>query len=257
MITNSIRLYARPLERTDRHDDRHVGQRRYAATRLTAVPRDNISRRTRAARPSWFPAPCRSVEGMGGRRQLGQRSRDPVQAPDGLHLVGRAIRQHDGPPQSGDRRDEGVSAAEQRLAAHCRDRRQGQRLVHRQQERNGRLSRSQDREDSRSSRCRIPMRRIRTRWCSTRRASIWFTLQNSNMVGRLDPESGDIKLVTLKHAELKAVWHQDRRRRQSLVLLQRQPVSLQDQSGEHGADRGQACRSKAPRCGVSTSRRTG
>ena len=25
----------------------------------------------------------------------------------------------------------------------------------------------------------------------------WFTLQNSNMVGRLDPESGDIKLVTL------------------------------------------------------------
>ncbi len=26
----------------------------------------------------------------------------------------------------------------------------------------------------------------------------WFTLQNSNMVGRLDPESGDIKLVTLK-----------------------------------------------------------
>ncbi len=26
----------------------------------------------------------------------------------------------------------------------------------------------------------------------------WFTLQNSNMVGRLDPESGDIKLVTLE-----------------------------------------------------------
>jgi virginiamycin B lyase len=26
---------------------------------------------------------------------------------------------------------------------------------------------------------------------------VWFTLQNSNMVGRLDPETGDIKLVTL------------------------------------------------------------
>jgi virginiamycin B lyase len=27
---------------------------------------------------------------------------------------------------------------------------------------------------------------------------LWFTLQNSNMVGRLDPVSGDVKLVTLK-----------------------------------------------------------
>ena len=49
----------------------------------------------------------------------------------------------------------------------------------------------------------------------------WFTLQNSNMVGRLDPETGDIKLVTLSDAGLEAVRHQDRRRRQSLVLLQR------------------------------------
>jgi virginiamycin B lyase len=31
-----------------------------------------------------------------------------------------------------------------------------------------------------------------------RKGIAWFTLQNSNMVGRLDPESGDIKLVTLK-----------------------------------------------------------
>ena len=30
-----------------------------------------------------------------------------------------------------------------------------------------------------------------------RKGIAWFTLQNSNMVGRLDPESGDIKLVTL------------------------------------------------------------
>jgi virginiamycin B lyase len=30
-----------------------------------------------------------------------------------------------------------------------------------------------------------------------RRGIVWFTLQNSNMVGRLDPDSGAIKLVTL------------------------------------------------------------
>ena len=30
----------------------------------------------------------------------------------------------------------------------------------------------------------------------------WFTLQNSNMVGRIDPASGDIKLVTLSDAGL-------------------------------------------------------
>ena len=30
-----------------------------------------------------------------------------------------------------------------------------------------------------------------------RKGIAWFTLQNSNMVGRLDPESGEIKLVTL------------------------------------------------------------
>ena len=49
----------------------------------------------------------------------------------------------------------------------------------------------------------------------------WFTLQNSNMVGRIDPASGDIKLVTLKRAGFEAIRHQDRRRGQSLVLLQR------------------------------------
>jgi len=31
----------------------------------------------------------------------------------------------------------------------------------------------------------------------------WFTLQNSNMVGRLNPETGDIKLVTLPNADTK------------------------------------------------------
>ena len=68
----------------------------------------------------------------------------------------------------------------------------------------------------------------------------WFTLQNSNMVGRIDPASGDIKLVTLQHAGLEALRHQDRRRGQSLVLLQRPALPLQDRPGDHGADRGQA-----------------
>ncbi len=36
-----------------------------------------------------------------------------------------------------------------------------------------------------------------------RKGIAWFTLQNSNMVGRLEPESGDINLVTLSRAGAK------------------------------------------------------
>ena len=93
---------------------------------------------------------------------------------------------------------------------------------------------------SQFSRCPTRMRRTRIRWCSTEGHRCGSRLQNSNMVGRLDPESGDIKLVTLSRAELQALRHQDRRRGQSLVLVQRSAVSLQDQPGELWTDRNQA-----------------
>ena len=45
---------------------------------------------------------------------------------------------------------------------------------------------------------------------------MWFTLQGSNMVGRLIPATGDIKLVTTPSTEIAAVWHQAERRRRFL-----------------------------------------
>ena len=108
--------------------------------KLTHIPRRSISRRTPGALRRWCPVRCRSHWKEWVNPQLGQRSRDPMQAQDGIDLVGRTVRQHDRPPRSGDRRDEGVPASGQRLSSHRRDRCQGQRLVHRQQERHGRLS---------------------------------------------------------------------------------------------------------------------
>ncbi len=64
----------------------------------------------------------------------------------------------------------------------------------------------------------------------------WFTLQNSNMVGRIDPESGNIKLCHGADAGCQAIRHQDRCHWQSMVLVQRPALPVQDQSGEHGAD---------------------
>ena len=43
--------------------------------------------------------------------------------------------------------------------------------------------------------------RTRTRRCSDEEGILWFTLQQSNMVGRLDPATGDIKLGDCEEPE--------------------------------------------------------
>ena len=134
---------------------------------------------------------------------LGQRSRDPVEAAGRLHLVGRAVGQPGRADRSRDRRDEGIPAAGERHAAHRDARCRGQRLVHGQQERHARQARPEHRRDHRLQDARPRRRRTRTRRSSTRRGSCWFTLQHSNMVGRLDPATGDIKLVTMKTPDAK------------------------------------------------------
>ena len=208
--------------------------------KLTALPRAAFPAEHRARAHAGVRPRADHVEGMGEPAARPALARSDAGARR-IDLVGRAIRQRDRPARSEDRRDEGISAAGQRL---CRTPSSsmpratpGTRATRTAR---SAISIPKTGQDHRLQDARSRTRRIRTRWCSTRRASLWFTLQNSNMVGRLDPESGDIKLVTLSDAEREALRHQDRRRGQSLVLLQRQPVPLQDQSGEHGADRGQA-----------------
>ena len=79
--------------------------------------------------------------------QLGQRSRDPMEAPDGsiwwAGQFGNVIGRLD--PKTGEMKEYQLPA--QRLPSHGRTRCQGERLVHGQQERHGRLYRFQDRAD--------------------------------------------------------------------------------------------------------------
>ena len=191
-----LRLYARGLEGTDRHDDRPVGRRGSRADH--DVPRRAFSRQTPSGAPKLVPGPVQISFKEWVTPTLGQRSRDPVQAADGsiwwAGQFGNLIGELD--PATGEMKE--YHAAGQRHAAHGDPRCQGQHLVHRQQERHGRLSRSQDRQDHRlqdagpgGEGSAHPDIRHAT-------GSRWFTLQNSNMVGRLDPATGNIKLVTMK-----------------------------------------------------------
>ena len=91
-----------------------------------------------------------------------------------------------------------------------------------------------------NTRCRTRRRRTRIRRCSTADGILWFTLQLSNMVGRLDPATGDIKLVTMKTPDARALRHQDRCRGHPVGRLQRQQLPRQGRSGDDGAYRGQA-----------------
>ena len=50
--------------------------------------------------------------------------------------------------------------------------------------------------------------------------------QCANMIGRLNPETGDIKLVKVADAALAALRHQVRRRRHAVGLVQRAPCLL-------------------------------
>ena len=54
-----------------------------------------------------------------------------------------------------------------------------------------------------STRCPTRRRRTRTPRSSIADGILWFTLQQSNMIGRLDPASGDIRLVTMPTPDAK------------------------------------------------------
>ena len=147
MITAQLRLYPRGLEGTRQHDDRYL--------RRCGGPGDN-HRLSGNPFPAEHPQ-CRQADaGYRAGFVQGMEDTDPrsALARSGAggrrdHLVGRTMGQPDRADQSGDRRDEGIPAAGQRHAAHRDARRQGQHLVHRQRERDGRLSRSDHRQDHR------------------------------------------------------------------------------------------------------------
>jgi virginiamycin B lyase len=125
---------------------------------------------------------------------LGQRSRDPVEAPDGsiwwvgqwLDILGRID------PETG---DGGIRPARGRAAPFGEHRPRRRRLVHRQPQRHHGPVRPGNRRDHRISharRCRARSAHGRVR-CD---GILWFSLQGSNMIGRLDPETGEVRLVT-------------------------------------------------------------
>ena len=82
-------------------------------------------------------------------------------------------------------------------AAQHRQRRERKHLVHGQRERHDRQAQSGDRRDHRLQDARPGRTRSAHAGLRQERHALCFTLQQSNMIGRLNPSTGDIKLVTM------------------------------------------------------------
>ena len=127
---------------------------------------------------------------------LGQRCRDPVQAPDGsiwwagmwANLVGRINPQY--------RRSYGIHPAGKRKAPHRDARPARQYLVHGKQQRHHRQTRSAHGDDHRYK-MPDPAAKDPHTAIFDKKGNLWFTLQVSNMVGRLVPATGEIRLVKM------------------------------------------------------------
>ena len=121
----------------------------------------------------------------------------PARHPRRRDLVHRAVRRQARAARSEDRRDQGISAQD---AAHrpARTRRgQGrQYLVHRQSPAASSASSIPGPARSPNTGCRIPSRKDPHTIAIDPAGTVWFTAQNANMVGRIDPKSGEVKLVT-------------------------------------------------------------
>ena len=172
---------------------------------------------------------------------LGQRSRDPLQRPDGtiwwngqfISLIGRLNPDH--------RRDEGVHARPGVEAAQHRRRRRRQHLVSRQRQRHDRQVRPGTGEIT-----VFPMPDPAARDPHTgifdKDGTLFFTLQQSNMVGRLVPSTGEIKLITLADAALPALRPQAGLEGRRLGGLQRRRQDRPHEPRDHGSARVPAAR---------------
>ena len=69
---------------------------------------------------------------------------------------------------------------------------------------------------------------------------VYFTFQWANMIGRLNPDNGDIKLVKVAAERSQPVRHQVRCRRHAVGLLQRASLPAEGQPGHAGHHGGEA-----------------
>ena len=84
----------------------------------------------------------------------------------------------------------------------------------------------------------------------------YFTFQHANMIGRLNPDTGDIKLVKVAARALAALRHQVRRRRHAVGLLQRAALPAEGPPGHPGRSPRSSSRWRARPSAASTSRPT-
>ena len=100
----------------------------------------------------------------------------------------RAARSEDGTDQGIRAQDSGLWSARSRRG-------QGrQHLVHREIRRHSSASSIRRPDRSPNIRCPIRPRRIRIRSSSIRKGTLWFTVQGANMVGRMNPATGELAL---------------------------------------------------------------
>ncbi|MGD9979249.1 MAG: cytochrome C [Hyphomonadaceae bacterium] len=154
--------------------------------------------------PSHNPRPARLVEGPlqvsfreWSAQQLGQRARDPVQAPDGsIWYVGqRSDRIGRINPRTGEVREWALPAGSLPHSVNI-DAHGG---VWYMGNGNGTIGKF-DPATGQAREYRMPDPNARDPHTAEFDANgiMWFTLQQSNMIGRFDPASGDIRFVTIQ-----------------------------------------------------------
>ncbi len=186
---------------------------------------------------------------------LGQRTRDPVEAPDGTiwwvgqfgNLIGRLN------PATGEMKEYPLPPNANAPYRHGRCARQ--RLVQRQQERHGRQVRSGHRQEPPSTRCPTPRRAIRTPSSSTANGIMWFTLQQCQHDRPARSARPAISSSSARRTGCATLRRQDRRRRHAVGVVQRRALPDQGRSRDMALTEVD-CRLRARRCGASTSLRT-
>ena len=253
MITAELRLYARGLERADRHDDRPVEPTRSSATTITAIsrrafPAEHQARAQADARP-------REITFKEWQTPtLGQRSRDPVQAADGPiwwagqfgNLIGRLN------PATGEMKEYPLPANAMPHTVEL----DAKGMPWYTGNKNGTVGKL----DPATGKITVykmpdPRRRTRTRSSSTSRASCGSRCRTSNMIGRLDPATGDIKLVTLRRRTRSRTASRSTPTARCGSRATARPASTRSIRRRWRSPKS-SFRSRAQRCGASTSLRT-
>src|SRR5437773_143128 len=194
--SHRLRIHARGLEDRHAHDDEPRREHRAGS----AWAHDRLSRQDLSRdRQTRGRAGARTREAVDEGMAGGDTGIETTRSAGGarrLALVHRADGECARPRRSEDQPGQGISAQDAPLGAAWPGRGQGrQHLLHGKHRGAGRQARPENRQRHRVQDAG-PGRKRPAHLIFDKAGILWFTVQNSNRIGRLDPKSGEIKLLT-------------------------------------------------------------